>query len=79
MAGSERDGVETWSLAHLHLQEGDVLTSKKGVLFPTHDPKVFQAVHRFKLLRAPNFFVVLGEKRRRVDAVPVSNKTAKRS
>jgi len=69
---------EKWFPTQLHLQVGDVLTSKKGILFPTMHKGVFQACERVKYL-GDNHFVVVGEKRRRVDVVEVQDAPTERS
>lgn len=58
--------TESWEQAALHLQVGDVLTSKKGILLGTRNPAVMQACERLEYL-GNNHWRVLGEKRRRVD------------
>lgn len=54
----------------LHLQEGDVLTSKLGILQVSAVSERAQLVHRLKYL-GNGMFEVLGEKRQFIDITPV--------
>lgn len=57
---------EFWEGVSIHIQIGDILTSKKGLLFGTSDEKVMQACERVQYL-GKGHWKVLGEKRRKVD------------
>jgi hypothetical protein len=58
-----------WEPAHLHLQVGDIITSKKGILAKGWSNK-HQCVYKMKYLGGDRW-MILGERREFVEAKPM--------